>query len=162
MLISLGDCIMAPGNLWICPVFGCLQQWQVGELLGCCFTQTGLANLKGAYDSCTTRFFHMNAKLTSSCLGLVLWKHRLEKDFSQAEVARAALISREALGRIESGGGSRTETFLRVAEVLGLDYGRVFEEATALANMEVAERATATAKLLGKRVKTSTPHKSFL
>jgi len=52
-----------------------------------------------------------------------LVKHRLNRNLTQVELARAAGISRRTLARLENGEPTQLENFLRTLIALGLDEG---------------------------------------
>jgi transcriptional regulator with XRE-family HTH domain len=67
--------------------------------------------------------FRQPLQLWIDLLAERLARHRLNRNMTQAELARAAGISRRTLARLESGGTTQLENFLRVLIALGLGDG---------------------------------------
>jgi transcriptional regulator with XRE-family HTH domain len=76
---------------------------------------------------------------TTSRLGGVLRRHRVELGLSLEEVAARAGITPVALHNLETGkSSSKSDTYERVSEAMGLDYDLVTHEAAVEARREGA------------------------
>ena len=76
---------------------------------------------------------------TTSRLGGVLRRHRVELGLSLEEVAARAGITPVALHNLETGkSSSKSDTYERVSEAMGLDYDLVTHEAAIEARSEGA------------------------